>query len=293
MDPEGRTTDLPETATGLEARRLAMLAGGLVIAVILAAALIVRNGNHGSARSEPAIPAAAMGLAPQPLSAPGTAEAAPVSAPSTTAAAVDGGFGAAQDDAWGYDGTPWGASMAEVAKRRDKVTATFGDDDGQSGPPGLATIVWIGIGLPPNRAVAQAQIFDPDTWGQGAFSTVRRGRTQFVFVQGRFAMAIESVNAWELDKIRQKNAEANEQIPSLHVEQTFDLSPPGSGLPPEALSADGYRRAGTNTRLYVIEKWSTTVMGEVRNDRAWVVTIPNADYQALLARAQRAPGAPQ
>jgi hypothetical protein len=293
MDPEGRTTDLPETATGLEARRLALVAGGLIIAMVLAAVIIVRNGNHGSARSEAAIPAAEVSSAPQPVSAPRAAEAPPVSAPSTAAAPADRGFGATQDDAKGYDGTAWGASVAEVAKRRDKVTATFSDDDGQSGPPGLATILWIGIGLPPNHAVAQAQTFDPAAWGPGAFSTVRHGRRQYVFVRGRFAMAIESVNAWDLDKIRQKTAEASEQIPSLHAEQTFDLSPPGSGLPPEALSSDCYRKAGTNTRIYVIEKWSTTVMGAVRNDRGWMVTIPNADYQGLLERAQKAPAVPQ
>ncbi|HEY6448469.1 MAG TPA: hypothetical protein VIY53_18570 [Acidobacteriaceae bacterium] len=293
MDPEGRTTDLPETATGLEARRLALVAGGLIIAVILAAVVIVRSGNHGSARSEPAIAAAEVSPAPQPLSAPRTAAPPPVSGPSVTAAAADGGFGATQDDAKGYDGTAWGASAAEVAKRRDKVTATFSDDDGQSGPPGLATILWVGIGLPANHAVAQAQTFDPGTWDPGAFSTVRHGRTQYVFVHGRFAMAIENVNAWDLDKIRQKTAEANEQIPSLHAEQTFDLSPPGSGLPPEALSSDCYRKAGTNTRIYVIEKWSTTVMGAVRNDRGWVVTIPNAEYQQLLAQAGKTPAVPQ
>jgi hypothetical protein len=299
MDPEGRTTGLPETATGLDARRLALVAGGLVIAVVLAAVLIVRSGNHSSGRSVPAIPAPEVTPAPQPLSASRTAAPPPIAAPiptaapSTAAASDAGNFGATQDDAKGYDGTAWGVSVAEVVKRRDKVTATFSDDDGQSGPPGLATILWIGIGLPPNHKVAQAQTFDPDAWSAGAFSAVRHGRKQYVFVDGRFAMAIESVNSWDLDKIRQKMAEINEQIPSLHAEQTFDLSPLGSGLPPEALSSDCYRKAGTNTRVYVIEKWSTTVMGAVRNDRGWVVTIPNAEYQQLLAQAQKTPTVPQ
>ena len=252
------------------------VAGGLGIVLLLALVLSILTRQHQRAKNEESVTAAVMAAVP-------SAAAAPAAAPKSDDASP---FAGAQNDPKGFDGYAWDTPIAGIAKRGDKVTQTFSDDSAADGPPGLPTIVWIGIGLPPNHQIAQAATFNPDSFPPGEFSTVRRGATQYIFDKGRFIMAVAGIPASSLERVRQKMDNTYQEIPSLHVDQTFDLSSPGSGLPPEALSSDCYKKGDTNTRIYVIEKWSTSVAGTIMNDHAFVVTIPNSDYLALLDLAQ-------
>lgn len=262
----------------LSGRTLSALAGGLGFVLLFTVVLALLERRSQQAKSEESVTAAEM--ATTPGSGSTAAGETPKLDPSSPFAPV-------QDDAKGFDGYAWDAPIASVARRRDKAIPRFTDDDGAVGQPGLATIIWMGIGLPPNHQAAQASTFDPAAFAQGDFRTLERGGTQYIFDKGRFIMTITSVPARRLEHIRQQMGDDNQAIPSLHIEQTFDFSPPGSGLPPEALSSDCYKKANTNTRIYVIEKWSTSVQGSVVNDHAFVVTIPNTDYQTLLAQAQQ------
>jgi hypothetical protein len=260
----------------ISARTLSAMAGGVGIVLLMTLVLALLERQSQRATNEESVTAAEMATAP--------AAAAPREAATSEAGSP---FSAGQDDTRGYEGTVWDAPLASVAKRRDKVTQTFTDDDGSDGPPGLASIVWMGIGLPANRQIAQAATFDPDAFSQGKFRTLRRGATQYIFENDRFVMAVASIPAGSLERVRQTMANDNQEIPSLHTEQTFDLSPPGSGLPPEALSSDCYKKANTNTRIYVIEKWSTSVAGTILHDHGFIVSIPNSDYLKLLQQAQQ------
>jgi hypothetical protein len=202
------------------------------------------------------------------------------------AASLPGGFGAAQNDTTGYDGHAWGASVTDVAGRRAKADPVFLEDArGYNGPLDLPTIVWMGIGLPANHQRAQASTFDPASLTGAQLSTVRRGRTQYIFSDDHFIMAVVAVDPNYYDPVRQKLATENEQIPSLHAEQTFDLAAAGSGLPPDTVSTEVFRRPNTNTRIYLVEKWSSTLLGTVTFHRVFVVYIPNSYYLTLLHSA--------
>ena len=202
-------------------------------------------------------------------------------------------FSLVQDDASGYDGYAWNAPIAEVKRRGGAVAQTFLQEGGNHGGPlDLPTIIWIGIGLPANHRVAQAATFDPAAFSGTTFSTVQRGRTDYVFANGHFVMAVVGERTDDLTALAQKIADQNQEIPALHLEETFDLSPVGSGLPPEALSSDCYRKTNTNTRIYLVEEWGTTVLGAVKNHRAFQVYIPNVAYQAFLDEASRSAGQP-
>jgi hypothetical protein len=201
-------------------------------------------------------------------------------------ASLPGGFGTAQDDTTGYDGHAWGASVTDVGGRRAKADPAFLEDArGYNGPLDVPTIVWMGIGLPANHQRAQASTFDPASFTGAQLSTVRRGRTQYIFSNGQFIMAVVTADPNYYDPIRQKLATENQQIPSLHTEQTFDLADAGSGLPPDTVSTEVFRRPNTNTRIYLVEKWSSTLLGTVTFHRVFVVYIPNAYYLALRNEA--------
>lgn len=262
----------------LSGRTLTALAGGLGFVLLVTLILVMLQRQSRRAANEESVTAAEM------ATAPGAGSAA---TPAARSADPSSPFAAVADDPKGYDGTAWGAAIANVAKRRDKVTTSFTNDSGAAGEPGLATVIWVGIGLPPNHQAAQASTFDAASMPQAEFRTLARGGTQYIFDKGSFVMAVNAVPAIRLERIRQQMGNQNQVIPSLHIEQTFDFSPPGSGLPPEALSSDCYKKAGTNTRIYVIEKWSTSVQGAVMNDHGYVVTIPDTAYEALLAQAQQ------
>jgi hypothetical protein len=225
------------------------------------------------------------------LSVEASAEAAPAATPVAEPANADPStpqvFGAAQNDAEGFDRYPWDASVADLAGRRAKAEPGFTlESGGFHAGLDLPTIIWMGIGLPPNHQRAQADTFDPASFTGAQFSTLRRGRTQYIFANGQFVMAVVGIDAGEYEKVRQKLATANEEIPSLRSEQTFDLADAGSGLPPDTVSTECFRKPNTNTRIYLIEKWSSSLLGSVTYHRVFVVTIPNASYLALLNEAE-------
>lgn len=216
------------------------------------------------------------------------AQSAPVAgqAPQPIDGGTPGVFGAEQNDTAGYDKHDWGATVADVAGRRAKADPAFTEDSGGNhGPLDLPTIIWMGIGLPSNHQQAQASTFDPASFTGAQLSTVRRGRTQYIFSDGHFVMAVVGVDPNLYDAVRQKLATENQEVPSLKTEQTFDLAEAGSGLPPDTVSTEVFRRPDTNTRIYLIEKWSSTLLGRVAFHRVFVVTIPNAFYLTLLNEA--------
>jgi hypothetical protein len=278
MELEEQKKDAQQQKLDVDTRTLTLLAGGILIFGLIAAIVFFISSQRQQVRNEESITrsviATGSSAAPTPSVAPKPDDNSP--------------FGTVQNDAKGYDGYAWDAPLASVAKRRDAVAKTFTQDSGVDGPPGLATIIWMGIGLPPNHHVAQAETFSADAFGADAFATLRRGSTQFVFDRGHLALAFTSIPAYTLERVREKLANDEQELPSLHVEETFDLSSAGSGLPPEAVSSDCYKKANTNTRIYVIEKWSTSVAGRVTNDRAYVVYVPNAAYETLLREANTA-----
>lgn len=214
-----------------------------------------------------------------------SAPAVTAGAPAAVVGNVDGApFGMALDDTDGYDGHPWNAPLGDMAKRGATVTPSFTQPNDKVGQPGLPTIIWVGVGLPANRQMGRAESFDPASFG-AEFATVTRGSTQYIFAHDHFVMAVVSVPGTALFKLGQKLRDENQELPALHIEQTFDMSPPGSGIPPEALDSDCFRRGSTNTRIYLIEKWSTSILGEVRNDQGYVVYVPNVFYETLLDEA--------
>jgi hypothetical protein len=172
-----------------------------------------------------------------------------------------------------------------MAGRGMGVKPGFAIKDPSAGEPGLATILWVGMGLPPNHQTGQASTFDAASVKGVDFRTLASGGAEYIFVNGQLGLAVETIGAGDLDKVREKMAGVNQEIPSLHLERTFFMEAPESGVPPEALRSDCYKRQGSNTRIYVIEKWSTSVMGRVENHHAWVVYIPNTEYHLLLAAA--------
>jgi hypothetical protein len=280
----GETAHFPAPILGAEEQRMKISRGYLAVAVVclgLIAFIGVVMGLISSQRHryDAQLSVAASALAVQP----GPAATQPSPESDTIA---PGGFGSAQDDTTGYDGHAWGASVADVAGRRGNADAAFTEDTGgYNGPLDLPTIIWMGIGLPANHQRAQASTFDPASFGGAQWSTVRRGNKQYIFVDGHFVMAVAAEDARMYDAIRQKLATQEQQIPSLHMEQTFDLAERGSGLPPDTISTECFRRPNTNTRVYLIEKWSSSLLGTVTFHRVFVVTIPNAYYQTLLNEA--------
>jgi hypothetical protein len=258
---------------------------GLVAFISIVLGLIARQRDQDSAVQS----VTATALAAPPASAP--APAAQPAAADTSTPSAPSVFGTAQNDTRGFDGYDWDASVADVAGRRGKPAQAFTQDSGgYNGPLDLPTIIWMGIGLPPNHQVAQASTFDPASFTGAQFSTVRRGRTQYIFADGHFVMAVIAQDPRMYEPIRQKLSRENEEIPSLREEQTFDLAQAGSGLPPETISTECFRRINTNTRIYLIEKWSSTLLGTVTYHRVFVVYIPNSDYQMLLNDASHASG---
>jgi hypothetical protein len=254
---------------------LAVVCLGLVVFISIIAGLISSQRHKYDAQlsvATSALAAQSGPVAPQPSQAPSTA--------------APGSFGSAQDDTTGFDGHGWGAMVADVAGRRGKADAAFTEDSGSlNGPLDLPTIIWMGIGLPANHQRAQASTFDPASFAGAQFSTVRRGNKQYIFADGHFIMAVVAEDARRYDAIRQKLATENQQIPSLHMEQTFDVAAPGSGLPPDTVSTECFQRPNTNTRIYLVEKWSSSLLGTVTFHRLFVVYVPNAFYQTLLNEA--------
>jgi hypothetical protein len=161
------------------------------------------------------------------------------------------------------------------------------DSTSYNGTLDLPTIIWMGIELPSNHQRAQAATFDPAAFNGAQFSTVRRGRTQYIFADGHFVMAVVEISADQYENVRQKLTTENQEIPSLRMEQTFDLAQAGSGLPPDTVSTECFRRPNTNTRVYLIEKWSSSLLGAVTYHRVFEVYIPNAYYLTLLHSAMQ------
>lgn len=254
---------------------LAAVCLGLVVFVSIIMGLIARDRHRNDAAQS--VVASADAMPP-----------APVATTQPTASDTDtpGGFGTAQDDREGYDGHSWGASVADVAGRHAKAQPTFTiDSAANSGALDLPTIIWMGIGLPANHQRAQADTFDPASFRAVQFSTLREGRTQYIFADGRFVMAVVDINANQYESIQQKLATSDQEVPSLRAEQTFDLSQAGSGLPPDTISTECFRKPNTNTRIYLVEKWSSSLLGTVTYHRVFEVYIPNSDYLALMNQA--------
>ena len=263
-------------------RSLSMIAAGLGMIALASIVMGLVTRNKQTEQAEESVTATEL------TGAPTLAEVTPAAAPAPASEPDDTGiFANVQDDRDGYDHHAWSAPVDEVARRGAGVKPGFSTDDADVGPPGLPTILWIGMGLPANHQAAQASTFDQSSLKGEDFSTLRRGRTEYIFAHGQFAMAVEAIAPGTLDKLEQKLELSDQEVPALHVERIFDMEPAGSGLPPEALRSDCYKRAGTNTRIYVIEKWSTSVRGTVVNHHAWVVTIPNVAYRALLDAANK------
>ena len=261
---------------------LAAVCLGLVVFISIILGLIERARHQGDAELSVAASADAM-----PSAAPAT-PVAPAAA-DTANPATPPVFGAAQDDPAGFDGHMWNASVADVAGRRGKAEAGFTvDSTAYNGPLDLPTIIWMGIGLPANHKRAQADTFDPASFSAAHFSTVRRGRSQYIFADGQFVMAVVGIDADQYERVRQKLATADQEIPSLRAEQTFDLADAGSGVPPDTVSTECFRKPNTNTRIYLVEKWSSSLLGAVTYHRVFVVYVPNADYMALLNEAGHA-----
>jgi hypothetical protein len=265
---------------------LAAVCLGLVVFISIILGLISRERHQGDAAqsvvaSADALPVAAPVAAPQPR---------------TTETGAPEVFGATQNDKDGYDGHNWDATVADVAGRRAKAQPGFTvDSTAYNGGLDLPTIIWMGIGLPSNHQRAQAQTFDPASFTGAQFSTIRRGRTQYIFADGHFVMVVVDIDADRYESVRQKLATAYEEIPSMRAEQTFDLTQAGSGLPPDTVSTECFRKPNTNTRIYLIEKWSSSLLGKVTYHRVFEVYIPNPDYLALLneaTHASQAAGAP-
>lgn len=259
---------------------LAAVCLGLVVFISIMLGLISRARHSDDAALS--VAASANALATSAVAAP----VQPGADPATTTTQF---FGATQNDRDGFDGHAWDATVADVAGRRGKADRGFSvDSNTYSGALDLATILWMGIGLPANHKRAQADTFDPGSFPGAQFSTVRRGRTQYIFANGRFVMAVIGVDADQYLRVQQKLATSDEEIPSLRAEQTFDLSDAGSGLPPDTVSTECFRKPNTNTRIYLVEKWSSNVLGRVTYHRVFLVYIPNSDYVALLNEANRA-----
>jgi hypothetical protein len=262
---------------------IAAVAFGLIAFVSIVMGLISRQSNQDEAEKSVAATAAPAPVAEVPPTAPVAAQPAATDDSAPSGPPV---FGTQQNDTQGFDEYDWDASIADVAGKRAKPAPVFTQDSGgYNGPLDLPTIIWMGIGLPPNHHVAQASTFDPVTFTGAQFSTVRRGRTQYIFADGRFVMAVIAEDPRMYDTLRQKLSAENEEIASMRAEQTFDMAEAGSGLPPDTISTECFRRANTNTRIYLIEKWSSTLLGSVTFHRVFVVYIPNADYQWLLNAA--------
>jgi hypothetical protein len=51
------------------------------------------------------------------------------------------------------------------------------------------------------------------------------------------------------------------------------------------VATEVFRRPDTNTRIYLIEKWSSTLLGKVTFHRVFVVYIPTAFYLTLMNEA--------
>jgi hypothetical protein len=257
---------------------LAAVCLGLVVFVSIVLGLISRARNKNDAAQS--VAASAEPVPPAPFTAPPSSPS-PQTDPTTPSE-----FGAAQDDTHGFDGYDWNATVADIAGRRAKPQPGFTIDSATyNGALDLPTIIWMGIGLPSNHQQAQADTFDPASFKGAEFSTMRRGRTQYIFADGHFVMAVVGIDADQYERVRQKLMTANEEIPSLRTEQTFDLAQVGSGLPPDTVSTECFRKPNTNTRIYLIEKWSSSLLGTVTYHRVFEVYIPNADYLTLLNEA--------
>lgn len=256
---------------------LAAVCLGLVVFISIMLGLISRVRHSGDAAQS-----VAASEDPSASGVPVTA-AQPAGDPSSPALQF---FGAAQNDPDGFDGHAWSATVADVAGRRGKAEPGFTvDAKGYNGPLDLPTIIWRGIGLPPNHKQAQADTFDPASLQGTEFNTIRRGRAQYIFANGHFAMAIVGVDANRFLPVQQKLASDFQEIPSLRTEQTFDLADAGSGLPPDTIATECFRKPNTNTRIYLIEKWSSNLLGAVTYHRVFVVYIPNSSYITLLKAA--------
>jgi hypothetical protein len=261
----------------VEKRYLALAAVclGLIVFISIILGLVSRNRHKYDAQLS--VAASAEAITPAPTATPASSNADP-SVPTV--------FGATQDDKDGYDGFDWNSTVADLAGRRAKPQPGFTIDSGSfNGALDLPTIIWMGIGLPSNHQRAQAATFDPESFTGAQFSTVRRGSRQYIFADGHFVMAVNSIEADQYERVRQKLATENQEIPSLKTEQTFDLAEAGSGLPPDTVSTECFRKPDTNTRIYLIEKWSSTLLGTVTYHRVFEVYIPNAFYLTLLNEA--------
>jgi hypothetical protein len=258
---------------------LAIVCLGLLVFIGIILGLIMRERHRSDAAQS--VMASAVAMPPAPVAAPQPATTGAINAPAV--------FGAVQDDTEGYDGHNWDATLADVGGRRARPQPGFTVDSAAwNGALDLPTIIWMGIGLPPNHQRAQADTFDPVSFTAAQFSTLRRGRTQYIFADGHFVMAVVGIDADRYENVRQKLMTTFEEIPSLRAEQTFDLAQAGSGLPPDTVSTVCFRKPNTNTRIYLIEKWSSSLLGTVTYDRVFEVYIPNADYLALLNDATHA-----
>jgi hypothetical protein len=255
---------------------LAAVCFGLLVFICIVLGLVERSRHQDDAAqsvvaSANAMPPAAAAAAPQP---PDTGVSAP------------GVFGTSQDDSEGFDGHAWDSSVADVAGRHGKAQPGFTIDSGASnGALDLPTIIWMGMGLPSNHPRAQAATFDSASFMGAQFSTLRRGRTEYIFADGLFVMAVVGLDADRYESVRQNLMTTDEEIPSLRAEQTFDLAQAGSGLPPDTISTECFRKLNTNTRIYLIEKWSSSLLGTVTYHRVFEVYIPNIYYLTLLNEA--------
>jgi hypothetical protein len=256
---------------------LAAVCLGLVVFITIVLSLISREKHKDDA--DLSVAASADAIAPAPVAA---------AQPPKTDLTAPGVFGPTQDDTEGYDRHNWAATVADVAGRRGKAQPGFtADSTSYNGTLDLPTIIWMGIELPSNHQRAQAATFDPVAFTGAQFSTVRRGRTQYIFADGHFVMAVVEISADQYENVRQKLTTENQEIPSLRMEQTFDLAQAGSGLPPDTISTECFRRPNTNTRVYLIEKWSSSLLGAVTYHRVFEVYIPNAYYLTLLHSAMQ------
>lgn len=264
---------------------LAAVCLGLVVVVSVLIGLVSRLRHQDDAGLS--VAASAEAATPAPIVAP---------QPATTDTTANGAFGATQDDSAGYDGNNWDASIADIGGRHAKAQPGFTvEGTAFDGPLDLPTIIWMGIGLPSNHQRAQASTFDPASFTGAHFSTIRRGRTQYIFADGLFVMAVVGIDADQFESVRLKLTANNQEIPSLRTEQTFDLAQAGSGLPPDTLSTECFRKPNTNTRIYLIEKWSSSLLGAVTYHRVFEVYIPNTYYLTLLheaAQSSQAAAAP-